>query len=52
VVSVDGTAVQTFEDLLSLLALQTSPGDTVTVAYLRGGERRTAEIELGVRSEN
>nr|WP_089670367.1 trypsin-like peptidase domain-containing protein [Halobacterium jilantaiense] len=51
VLSVDGTTVQTFEDLLSLLALQTSPGDTATVAYLRDGERRTADIELGVRSE-
>jgi len=52
VLSVAGTAVQTFEDLLSLFALRTSPGDTVTVEFLRDGERRTAEVELGVRSEN
>jgi S1-C subfamily serine protease len=52
VLAVDGTEVQTFEDLLSLLALRTSPGDTVTIEYLRDGERRTAEVELGVRSEN
>lgn len=52
VLSVNGTEVQTFEDLLSLLALRTSPGETVTVEFLRDGERRTAEVELGVRSEN
>jgi S1-C subfamily serine protease len=52
VLSVAGTAVQTFEDLLSLLALRTSPGDVVTVEFLRDGERRTAEVELGVRSQN
>jgi len=52
VLSVDDTEVQTFEDLLSLLALQTSPGNNVTVEYLRDGERRTADVELGVRSES
>jgi serine protease Do len=52
VLSVDGTDVDTFEQLLSLLALQTSPGDTVTVEFLRDGERRTVDVELGVRSEN
>ena len=52
VLSVDGVDVDTFEQLLSLLALRTSPGDTVTVEFLRDGERRTVDVELGVRSAN
>jgi len=52
VLAVDDTTVDTFEELLSLLALRTSPGDTVTVEFLRDGERRTVDVELGVRSEN
>jgi S1-C subfamily serine protease len=52
VLSVDGADVRTFEDLLSLLALQTRPGDTVALEFLRDGERQTAAVELGARSAN
>jgi S1-C subfamily serine protease len=50
--SVGGRELATSEDLVSLLSLTARPGDTVTVAFLRGGERRTAEVTLAVRSEN
>ncbi|MDL0123359.1 MULTISPECIES: trypsin-like peptidase domain-containing protein [Halobacterium] len=49
VLAVNGTRVHTLENVLSLLALHTSPGDTVSVRLLRDGDRRTVDVELGAR---
>lgn len=47
--SIDGTAIRTAEDLGSYLALETRPGDTVELRILRDGTEQTIDIELGTR---
>jgi len=47
--AVDGTRTDTTEALGSYLALETRPGDTVSLTILRDGEERTVEVELGAR---
>lgn len=47
--AIEGTELATTEDLGSYLALQASPGETVELTILRGGERRTVDLELGSR---
>jgi S1-C subfamily serine protease len=49
IVSVNGNDVRTPEDFRSYLALNTSPGDTVTFEVLRDGEVGEIEFELGER---
>ena len=48
IVKVDGQEVETPDDVSAAIG-QKRPGDTVEIEYLRGGERRTAEVELGTR---
>jgi S1-C subfamily serine protease len=47
--AIDGVAIRTSEDLGSYLALQTSPGQTVTLSVRRDGTERRVELELGER---
>ena len=49
IVSVDGQEVMSMEGLIAYLALNTSPGDTVTLGLLRGGDLVTLDVTLGVR---
>jgi len=48
VVSVEGTSVQSGEDLSSILA-ERRPGDTVTMTIIRDGQRQTVQVTLGER---
>jgi putative serine protease PepD len=48
ITSVDGTAVATMQELQSAIDAK-SPGDTVTLAYLRDGAARTLTVKLGTR---
>jgi len=45
--SIDETTTNTSEALGSYLALETRPGDTVSLTILRDGGERTVEVELG-----
>ncbi|ACV12451.1 peptidase S1 and S6 chymotrypsin/Hap [Halorhabdus utahensis DSM 12940] len=49
--AIDGTPMETFEDLASYLALETRPGDTIEVAILRDGDERTVEVTLDARPD-
>jgi len=49
--AVDGTTVETTEDLMSYLALRTEPGETIELTVHRDGSRRTVDLELGTRPE-
>jgi serine protease Do len=49
IVGMGGTRIDSLNDLSSYMALETSPGDDVTVTVLRDGDRRQFEITLGVR---
>lgn len=49
VLSLDGSPTPTVEQLTSVVALQTSPGDTIAVEVLRDGDRRTVDLTLGER---
>jgi len=46
IVSIGGTRIDTDHDLLRYLALETEPGDTVSLETVRDGERRTTEATL------
>jgi S1-C subfamily serine protease len=48
IVSLDGEAVDNGGALLALLAKH-RPGDTVTVEFYRGSDKRSAEVKLGAR---
>jgi len=47
--AIDGARTDTTEALGSHLALETRPGDTVSLTVLRDGEEQTVEAELGTR---
>jgi len=49
IVGLDDWAIPDQERLSAFLALETSPGDTVTVEFIRDGERRQAQLTLGTR---
>ncbi|WP_049937693.1 S1C family serine protease [Haloplanus natans] len=49
VLALDGNEVKSRQDFLSHLLLNTSPGETVRLDVLRGGETRTVEVVLGAR---
>ncbi|AEH38723.1 S1C family serine protease [Halopiger xanaduensis] len=51
IVAIDGQEVTTQAQLLSYLALETSPGDTIELEVVRDGERETVELELAARQE-
>ncbi|MFB6255307.1 MAG: PDZ domain-containing protein, partial [Haloplanus sp.] len=47
--AIEGTPTDTTEALGSYLALETRPGETVSLTILRDGSRRMVELELGTR---
>jgi len=49
IVSIDGNEVRSFEDVISYLILQKSPGETVELGVLRNGRSRTIDVELATR---
>jgi S1-C subfamily serine protease len=49
IVAMDGQPIPSMNALSSYLALQTSPGDDLTVTVLRDGERRQVTVTLGRR---
>ena len=49
IVAVDGQPVTTFDDVLIYLARYTSPGDTITLTVLRGGESLDVPLKLAAR---
>jgi len=49
IVALDGTPIPTSNALASFLALEASPGETISVTVLRDGRRRTRELELAAR---
>lgn len=49
VVAVDGRPVKSFDDLLTYIALETAPGQTVTLKVLRAGRELTVPIQLSAR---
>lgn len=51
IVSIDGFEVRNFEDVISYLVMQKSPGETVEIGVQRRGRSRTFEVELGTRPE-
>ena len=51
IVSIDGVEVRNFEDVISYLIMQKSPGETVELGVLRNGRSRTFDVELATRPE-
>ncbi|WP_049981699.1 S1C family serine protease [Halolamina rubra] len=51
IVALDGTRVDTTGQLGTYLALETSPGDTISVTVIRDGERQTVDVTLGTRPD-
>jgi 2-alkenal reductase len=52
ITAVDGQPVNTFDDLLIYVALNTQPGQEVQLTVLRGGETQEITVELEERPEN
>jgi 2-alkenal reductase len=51
VTAIDGRAVTSFEEMLAYMARYTSPGDTVQLTVLRGGEEQELDLTLGTRPQ-
>jgi len=51
IVALDGTRVDTLDDLSAFLALETSPGDTIATRVIRDGSRQQVDLTLGERPE-
>lgn len=51
IVNIDGTVIQTRQDLGTFLALNTSPGDTVTVTVIRDEDTERVRLTLASRPE-
>jgi 2-alkenal reductase len=49
IVAVDGLPVRRFEDLVSFLVTQASPGQVITLSLLRAGEAMDIPVTLGER---
>jgi 2-alkenal reductase len=49
IIAADGQPIQLFDDLLGYLLLHKSPGDTIVLTILRGGEQMDIEVVLGTR---
>ncbi len=49
VVAVDGQPVNAFEDMLTYIALETVPGQTVELTVLRDGQQITVPVTVGKR---
>jgi S1-C subfamily serine protease len=51
IIAVDGQPVDTFDDLLIYIALQTGPGQTVGLTVVRDGEETEIQVTLEERPE-
>jgi 2-alkenal reductase len=51
VVSVEGEPVNSFADLLTYVALETRPGDTIDLTVLRDGQEQRVQVTLGSRPD-
>jgi 2-alkenal reductase len=51
ITAIDGQPVNTFDDLLIYIALNSAPGQTVTLSVLRDGETREIQVTLEERPE-
>ena len=49
IVSVDGQTVNTFDDLITYLERNTTPGQKITLGIVRGGKTMSVEVTLGAR---
>jgi 2-alkenal reductase len=49
VIAADGKPIKTFDELISYLITQKSPGDTVTLTVMRGAEQLDIPVILGER---
>jgi S1-C subfamily serine protease len=49
IIAADGVPVRIFDDLLGYLLLHKSPGDTITLTVMRGGEQMDIDVILGQR---
>ncbi len=49
ITAIDGRAIRTFDELLSYLITNKSPGDTVVLTVMRGAEAVDVNVELGKR---
>ena len=49
IIAINDVAVNTFEDMISYLYLQTAPGDTIKVTVLRGGQPVDLNLTLAPR---
>jgi 2-alkenal reductase len=52
IIAVDGQPVNSFDDLLIYIALQTQPGQDVTLTILRDGEQSDVTVTLEERPAN
>ncbi|MGM0388744.1 S1C family serine protease [Natrinema limicola] len=52
IVAIDGQQVQNQAQLLSYLALETAPGDTVALTVVRSGDEQSVEVTLDSRPES
>jgi 2-alkenal reductase len=52
IVAIEGQPISTFEDLVTFLAMNTQPGQEVTVTILRDGETLEVPVTLDERPEN
>ncbi len=51
IISVGGEELRTSNDLLAIVANQ-RPGDALDIEYIRGEDRRTTTVELGIRPQD
>jgi S1-C subfamily serine protease len=49
ITAIDGQPVNTFDDILVYLSLQTTPGQEVTLTILRDGKYQDVKLQLGTR---
>jgi len=52
VIAVDDVPVSSFDDLLSYIVIETSPGDTVELTILREGQEQVVEVTLAERPQS
>ncbi len=52
IIAINGTPIYSFDDLLIYIALETAPGDAVTVTILRDNQERNLEITLEPRPQS
>jgi len=51
VIAIDGKSIDTFNDLLVYIALETRPGQTVTLTIVRNGKESDIDLLIGSRPE-